>query len=245
MAVKGFHSADAIIKEALVEIQDAEMVNYAEAALYFMKGFRDFELFEAGGQIQEAYRNVSAINTVPFPEDLLRLISVGVLVDSEFFPFTRTDKLRLPSDPLDIALNTDRNEDSTIDRSPTVGYGTKGINVEYYFREDRANRRIVLSRAAVDQTLFADRGEVLIKYVSTGITDYNTTVIADDAANLLGSYVVYKLISARPDKYSMGYMSLKKEEYIENLKMYRALELPSLQELEDLIYETSSQNVRR
>ena len=246
MSARGFHTANQLIDEALVGIRDFDRINYKEASVLFLSAFREFQLFEAGAQVKEAWRDITAINTVNFPEDLMRLIDVSVVVDGEYFPFTRSDKLVDPiTDPLDGVRDADRGEDDTLRRTPSYGYGTKGQNVEYYYKEDRTKRRIILSRMAVDQTLFADRTEVLVRYVSTGMEDFNKTYIADDAANLLIAYVLYKLVSARPDKYNGGYMAMKKEDYIEQLRMYRALEMPSLQDLEDMIYETSSQNVRR
>jgi len=240
---KGFHSVDNIVREALIEIRDFEAVNYAEAAHYLMKGFRDFQLFHNHGSIKEAWRPVTAINTCNFPEDLLRLIKVGVIVDGEFFPFTRADDLVNPSDPLDLSLTADEN--TTIDRTPSYGYGARAHNLEYYYKEDRSNRRVILNRVSVDKTAFADRQEVLFKYVSNGVEDFNTTYIPDDAANLLSSYVVYKLVSARPDEHNMNYIMLKKEDYIEAKRAYDMLEMPSLQDLEDMLYENSGQNVRR
>lgn len=246
MSLRGYHTANQIIDEALVGIRDFDRINYKEAAVHFLAGYRDFKLFEAGAQIKDAYRDVTTINTVNFPEDLLRLVDVAVTVNGEYFSFTKSENLVLPiTDPLDSTLDTDRGEDDTIDRSPSYGYGTKGSNVEYYYREDRTNRRIVLSRMALDLAKYHNRSEVIVRYVSTGMDDFNTTYIADDAANLLSSYVLYKLVSARPDVYNMNYMMLKKEDYLENLAMYRSLEMPSLTDLEDMIMETSGQNVKR
>ena len=246
MSLKGYHTANQLINESLGEIRDFEGLYYKEAAMYFLKGYRDFQLFEACGQVKEAWRPITKVNTINYPEDLLRLIDVSIINNGEYFSFTRNDKLVEPiSDPLDKARNTVRHEDDVLDRTPMDGYGTKAVNVEYYFKDDKSKRRIILSRAAMDQLMYADRTEALVRYVSTGMDDFNITYIADDAANLLTSYVVYKLVSSRPDKYNGGYMAMKKEEYIENLKMYRALEMPSLQDLEDMIYETSGQNVRR
>jgi len=244
--MKGVLTPNNIIDEALVEIRDFERANFKEASVYFLKGWRDFQIFEAGAQVKEAWRDITAINTVPFPEDLLRLIDVSIVLDGEYFSFTKSDILVDPiTDPLDKTRDTTRGEDDTLRRSPSVGYGAQGNNLEYYYKEDRAKRRIILSRMALDQTLFADRTEVLVRYVATGMDDFNSTYIAADAGNMLVAYVAYKLVQARPEKYNPTYMAVKKEEYIEHLRMYRALEMPSLQELEDMIYESSGQNVRR
>lgn len=244
--VKGYLTANEIINEALSDIRDDGRKYYADAAKFFVRGYREFKLFHAGGELKDTWRPIDInTRTVNFPEDLLRLFDVGVIVRGEFFSFTKGNKMVGISNPIDTPLNSDRGEDDTIDRSPSFGYGTKGQNVEYYYREDRPNRRLFLSRLAIDQTIFADRTEVLFKYVSNGITDFDNTFIAADAANLLISYIVYKLVCLFPEKYNAQYRAEKKEEYNEQWHMYDALELPSLSELEDVIYETSSQNVRR
>jgi len=243
--IKGYSTAENIINESLSEIRDFNRRYYKEASVYFMKGYRDFQLFESVGQVSESWESITSINTVNYPEDLLRIVDVGVLVNGEFFSFTKSNKLRIPSDPLEETINEERGEDVNVNRSPSEGYSAKGSNLEYYYKEDNKNRRLVLNRLAIDQTTFADRDEVLIRYISTGITDYRNTFVASDAANLLSAYVVYKLVESRPDKYNLGYISMKKENYYEARNMYHALGLPSLQELEDMIYETSGQIIRR
>lgn len=243
---KGYLTANQIINEALSDIRDDDRKYYADAAKYFVRGHREFKLFHAGGELKETWMTIDATNrTVSFPEDLLRLLDVGIITRGEFFSFTKSNKLVGVSNPIDTPLNTDRGEDGTIDRSPAFGYGAKGQNVEYYYREDRPNRRLFLSRLAVDETLFADRTEVLFRYVSNGLDNFDNTYIAADAANLLIAYIVYKLVSTFYEKFDARYRAEKKEEYNEQWKMYDTLELPSLDELEDVIYETSSQNIRR
>jgi len=246
MAVKGYHSGEQIILESLANIRDFDQLYYKEAAMYFLSAWREFQLFESGGQVKTAWRPITPINTVNYPEDLMRLIDVSIIDNGEYFSFTKSDKLADPiTDPLDLVRDDTRGETQNVNRFPVAGYGAKGSNLEYYYKEDKQRRRVVLSRMAVDKTIYADRSEVLLRYVSSGIDDFATTYIADDAANMLIAYVVYKLVKSRPDKYSLGYVSMMKEDYIEQLRMYRALEMPSLDELEDMIYESSGQNVRR
>lgn len=244
--MKGFYTANQIIDESLAGVQDFERKYYNEAAMYFLRGFRTFKLFHEAGCVKEAWLPITPINTVNYPEDVMRLITVGVSVNKELFTFTRSDKIVSPiSSPIDAVFDTDREENDSIERTPTDGYGTKGANVEYYYKDEPDKRRIVLGRLAVDKTRFADRSEVLLRYVSTGVDNLDSTYIPNEAANLLISYIEYKLVESRPDKYSRFYIADKKENYREEVNMYDALNLPSLDELADMIMETSSQNVRR
>jgi len=241
----GYYTGQQIIDEALLGIGDTSRNRYLEGAMYFARGYREFSLFHAGGEVKEDWQPITAINTVNYPKDAMRVLEIGVLVNGEFFSFTKSNNLAGISDALDNARSTDRGEDSTLDKTPSTGYGAKGQNVEYYYKDERDKRRIILSRMAIDKTQFADRTEVLFKYVSDGLNDLTQVFITSDAANLLIAYIEFKLVSARPDLYDARYRNEKKEEYREQANMYDALELPSAIELEDIIYASSGQNIRR
>lgn len=245
MAVNGFHTAKQIINESLLVLGETDKSKFLEAGMYFTRGYRDFQLFSAGGEVKEAYRSLTVVNTVNYPEDALRVLQVGVMVDREFFPFTEKDTIVSPTDPLDSMFNTDRGEEKSLNISPVSGYGAKGNNLEYYYKDERTKRRLVLSRQAIDIARYANRSEVIFRYVSNGISDFDNTIIASDAANMLTSYIVWQMVEARPKDYAMNYILLKKENFREEQNKYDTLELPDLQQLVDMIYETSSQNVRR
>lgn len=244
--MKGYQTAEQVVNEALAMVRDFDRVYYNEAALYFIRGFREFRLFKSTGQVKESWEIVTPIDTVNYPQDLIRLVEAGVVIDGEFFSFTKSDDLvNLISDPLDLTLDEDRDEGETINRSPSVGYNAKANNLEYYYKVDNERRRIKLSRMALDTTLYADKDEVLLRYISSGIDDLKNTYVPGDAVNMLTSYIAYNICFSRPDKYDKGYIMMRKEDLREERNRYDTLRLPSLQELEDMIYETSGQIVRR
>lgn len=246
MGVPGFYTAAQLIDEALAGLRDFDRTYYKEATMYFMRGFRDFKLFSEYGDVQETYQPVTSINTVNYPEDAMRIITLGVVVNRELFTFTRADDLVAPiSSPIDNFLDEERGEDGELRRSPTYGYVATAANQEYYFRDDKVKRRLILGRRAVDKTRFADRSEVLVRYISNGVTNFDTTYIPNEAANLLINYIEYKIVDSMPDKYDARYRAERKENYFEARNMYESLQLPTLDELMDMIYETSSQSVRR
>ena len=59
------------------------MKDYGEAAMYFARGYRDFELFQDFGSIKEAWLPITAINTVNYPTDAMRIVSIGVETGKE------------------------------------------------------------------------------------------------------------------------------------------------------------------
>lgn len=242
--MRGYYYGNEVINEALAGIGDFNRDNAQEAAMYFMRGYRDFQIYDAF-QEKESWVTVNALNnTVKMPDDLIRLTNVGVSIGREFFSFTLSEDMVSPSDPLDSELLTARNERDSIDRTPQAGYGAKGTNIEYYYKPDYVKRRIVLNRVAVDKLRHADRPEVLVKFISNDVNDLSQTRIGMDAANMLISFVEWKLVSARPDKYPMGYADRKQMEYERYETRYRKLLLPNVDELLDTIYETSGQNIR-
>src|SRR6056297_728813 len=107
--MRGYYTGNQIIDESLAGIRDFNRKYYQEGAMYFLRGFRDFRLFHDSGSIKESWEEITAINTVNYPSDLLRLISVGVVVNKEIFTFTHSDDIVAPiTSPIDALLDEDR-----------------------------------------------------------------------------------------------------------------------------------------
>jgi hypothetical protein len=241
---RGYYQAAEVINEALYLVGDSDRMRYAEAALHFMAVHRDFSLFHTMEE-KEAWMTVNTLNnTVALNDDTIRVLSVGLSINGEFFSFTESSKMTTPSDATERTQLTDRREDEKIDRAPYSGYGTKGLNTEYYYSVDYRKRRINLNRVAIDKLRFPDSSEVLVRYVSNDIDSLESTRVAMDAVNMLISYIVWKLIAAKPKDYSAQYRAEKKDEFLDAEYKYRLLSIPDVDELMDTIYETSSQNVR-
>lgn len=245
MALKGFYTGAQLVDEALIAVGDTDRRRYSEAVMYFLRGYRDFQLFN-NEVIAESWLPISVTNTVNLPDDFMRLLWVGVSINGEVFSFTRSNKMVSPvSSAIDEELDALRGESEGIVRSPISGYGAKGINVEYYYGLDLERRRIVLKRHAMEMLRYADRSEALVGYVSHGTKDLDNTFVYADAANMLLAYMEWKLVESKPKQFNMSYMNMKKVDYYEAMSAYQCLNLPSVDELYDAIYETSGQNVRR
>ena len=78
-------------------------------------------------------------------------------------------------------MEAESGEDESLLRSLQYGYGSNGINDEYYFRLDEDSRRIVLKKAAIDLYTQSDRTEVLLRYISTGVSDLDNTMVPGDS----------------------------------------------------------------
>jgi hypothetical protein len=244
MGIKGFYTANQIVDEALLAVGDNERRRYGEAVMYFHRGYRDFNLFH-NEAVTERWEPITPVHTVNLPEDFVRLLWVGVSLNGELFSFTRSNKIISPVDsPLDETLDESRGETEAIVRTPTSGYGAKAVNMEYYYTLDLERRRLVLKRPAIAVTKSSDRSEVLIGYVSHGVRQMDNTYIYADAANMLVAFIEWKLTEGKAGSVPAYLIEMKKQNYIESQRMYETLNMPSIDELYDAIYETSGQNVR-
>jgi len=240
--MRGYYTADEIINEALIS-SNMGRESYPLASSFFMRMMRDYKLFHVS-ELKEAWLPINNLNyTVAYPDDAIKILSVGVSINREFFSFTEASEMVKPSDPIGRELLSSRNESANIQRN-TAGYSGQGVNQEYYFTLDSRKRRIILNRAAVDKTRYADRSEVLVKFVSNDVDNLKETRVGMDAVNMLMAYVEWKLVASKPKEYTAQYRNEKKADFLEAEASYRLLNIPDVGELMDAIYETSGQNIR-
>lgn len=243
--MKALYTAQQVIDEALAGIEDFERDRFQSAAMYFGRGYREYQLYHSM-EIKDSWIKMSPIWTIPLPVDYLGFISVGIAIDGVVFTYTKEDKILTPTkDPLRQILDSTTTESDDIVKVPTHGYNAKAINTEGYFKIDVANNRIVLKEQFLKEFENSDREEVLLRYTSTGIGNLRETYIPGMAANMLISYIEWKLVQSRPKQYAMNFIQDKKNDYITESAKFDLNALPSIDELYDLIYETAGQSVRR
>lgn len=238
--MKLVYTAQQIVDEALAGVRDFERNRAAEAQMYFLRGYREFNLFHSM-TIKQSWEPVTPIKTVTFPDDYLNFVSIGVQLNAGIFTFTKEAKSTSPSDPLGLVLNEDRNESESVWKN-IYGYASNSANDEGYFMLDPAHDRIVLKDSFWNYYANSTRSEVLLSYVSDGIgDDLRNTYIPTTAANLLIAYVEYKLVASMPEKYPANYRQDKLYEYQLEQEKFDILALPSVDELYDAIFSTSGQ----
>lgn len=243
--LKGYNPARQIIDDALAGIRDFDRKREREAANYFIRGYRDFRIFNSRS-FMEMWLPVTAIKTINLPEEMVEFLSIGIPVAGEMFTFTLANGIVAPlDDPLDEALDATLGEDDELVRSLQYNYGANAINDEYYFRLDEDGRRIVLKKAAMDLYAQADRAEVLVRFISTGVSDLDHTMVPGTAYNMLVAYIEWKLVASLPTVYDARYRAEKKQDYFHEIEKFQLLDMPTIDELYDVIFETSSQTPRR
>lgn len=242
--MKTAYNCDQIVNEALMGVRDFGGDRYMEAAMYLLRGLRDFQIFHSAS-IKQSWEQITPIQTISFPDDYLNFISIGISIKGKLFTYTRSTAIIQPSDPLGLSLRSERDENG-IGVQEEYQYGTNGYNQEGYFALDPSHDRIILKTPFMQMFATSDRAEVLLSYVANGIdNDLKNSYIPAAAANMLISYIEYKLIASMPEKYPANLRSDKYSEYVIEAEKFDLLSLPSIDELYDAIYETSSQGVRR
>lgn len=238
------YNCDQLVNEALVGTRDFDGNRYMEAAMYLLRGLRDFQIFH-GASVKQSWEKITPIKTISFPTDYLNFVSLGINIGGKIFTYTKSAKLVMPSDALGYAINDTRAEG---DFNVAVGYqyGTNGYNCEGYFMLDPAHDRIVLKQEFIDVAATSTREEVLLSYVANGIDgDLKNSFVPGAAANMLIAFIEYKLVASMPEKYPANFRSDKYSEYVIEAEKFDLLALPSVEELYDAIYETSAQGFRR
>jgi len=238
------YNCDQLVNEALLGTRDFDGSRYMEAAMYLLRGLRDFQIFHSAS-VKQSWVKISGVKTISFPDDYLNFVSLGINVGGKIFTYSKSSKLVLPSDPLGYALNDVKQEG---DFNVNVGYqyGSNGYNSEGYFALDPAHDRIVLKQEFIDLAATSTRTEILLSYVANGIDgDLKNSFVPGAAANMLIAFIEYKLVASMPEKYPANFRSDKYTEYVIEAEKFDLLALPSVEELYDAIYETSSQGIRR
>lgn len=83
--LKGFNTARQIIDEALAGIRDFDRKREREAAMYFLRGYREWRIFNSKS-IVEMWLPVTLVKTVNLPDEMLEFLSIGIPVNGRCLP---------------------------------------------------------------------------------------------------------------------------------------------------------------
>ena len=200
---------------------------------FAIEGFRKFSLYHIPCIKHEWLTVNTDIYTVDFPDDLVKLYSVGIPIDGKYWEFSRTnDRITTQNQTID----TDKMEADQRVRKPLENYAMRGGYNQYLFSEDIPNRRIVLFGSTAT--------EVLIYYRSTGINMDGTTVIPIHAFEALKAYVQYKL--AVFSNTSANRIAMLQQSYLAEVKDMRDFEnMFTVNEFLDAIRSGYAQTFKR
>jgi len=177
-------------------------------------------------------------NTIDFPDDYVHYISLNIADDGRLWSLTREDSLVPTTSTNDDGEYLDEDDGEGVDLGEEVvpiGYGTRGGYNDYYFREDRKNRRFIINGITTTS--------VVLAYISSGINTDSSTSIPIYAEEPLEYYVLWKIAEYSDAKQVDIYA--KRQSFNNALRRMKKLLAPSLQEMKDALYESSNQTLHR
>ena len=231
--ITGLKTLKQVVEEALFLTENSEG-NYFRYLQHVIRGFKDARLFHLKGFTKVTKLTVSDINTIALPSDYLSFIAVVVPLQGEYWSLTEKETLVFSQSG--ASLDADDEEGEDVNDSYSMHYGATGAkNRQGYIKLDENNSRIIVN------SLIADRTEVFLIYVSTGVNEAGTdTYVPDAIVPMLMFYVLYKdaMMHNRP------YEHLR-DEYYRELDKVRYLQMPSFEAIRDAIYEVTTSAPQR
>lgn len=191
---------------------------------------RDLNLFHLRNS-KRVLVDMDGNNTISFPSDYLGLISLGVPINGKLWVFGKDNDLLAiaTTDPV-------YSWEDAIDEKSTVSFGARGGKNQWYFKIDEENKRFVFNGA--------ERSEVILEYVSSGLDATAATSIPLIAKQSVVSYILWRdaLMNEKTYYNRTELLRVDHEREIEKLRM---LQLPSIDEIRDEVRKSYRQSPKR
>ncbi len=244
----GYVSIRYVVMSILNRRKDYTMRHYKHIAQLVIEGFTSLNMFHLPN-IEVEYLYMTSNKRVSVPLDFVDWIKVGVPINGKLRVLTKDDKILLPrefSDGADVgnadAVNVNQNVFFTdhFNGGQYVGglYGMRGgVNTAYY-RYDEESRQFVF-------TGNIPRSEVVLEYISSGVSLSGSTVIPRIAHMPLVTYVDWW--EAENDRrVSLGEKERKKRNHFEEVEAARSfVSTPTIEEYKDSLYRSMKQTAKR
>lgn len=235
--IKGAVTLKNIVANVQNDMNDYSSGNYKRLMQFAIRGLKELNIFHLDN-VTTARLDVSDINTVTLPNDFLNFIAVGVPYRGKLWTFTENKLLIIPQS-MDCGvdeIDVDYGEGVDISEEGWyLGYGTRGGKNDYYLKKDFINNRIILS--GFNSTW------VILKYISTGVKNYEETYVPGIAQETLIAYVHHRR-KLHDRKFSATERYEAKQEYLYEVEKLELAQMPSVDEMYDVIYSTFVQTMK-
>jgi len=235
----GWISLKHLVQEILLETGREE--GFRKKCTHFViNGIRDLNTYHIDN-IKTTKVTCNDIGIIDMPTDYVSFRGLSMTDGGLTWTLTRRDDLIRTTTELDgeETLDSDIGEGVSIDTGTDYGYATVGGKNDYYFTIDERNTRfIVRPLPSTTRTFF-------LQYTSSGLdlNEGNAITVPVKVKDALKCYVLYKE-ALYNDKGNKSFAGLYKSEYREEISKLRFLDLPTADELRDMIYE-NYENIRR
>lgn len=221
---------------------DRDRSYFKKCMHHVLNGVREMYKFHTGS-LRTTKVTASSVGAISLPSDYISFIGLYINYSGLLWSLTRQD-LIVPTlsdnnDDGSYSLDSDLGEGENLDTGKDLRYATSGAKNDYYYVIDERNERILVRGGMIPtRTLF-------LQYVSSGIDldDGNDTRIPIKLKEALKMWVLYRdsVMSKDSDKRMAAFYE---NEYNKEISKLRFLELPTSDELRDILYSTYSE-IRR
>lgn len=246
---------DEIVSEILLDMgDDANKKYYTRAYQWALNFFREINV-NYSSLYKESYVTLNSIHAGEYPEDLVKLMSVGIYLNGEFWSFTKKSDLSILATGENGAYDIEKREGVNI---PSKGhrFGRNAHNIAYW-QEDEENCRFFVRSFAYNNEYkywddnthkFKREKSVVIRYKTTGLNCDSDICLPFEVKDYVVSAVVYKLMLRRiPIKWEIDEKNRQLAEVGRHEMNYQRLiyEPHNFWEVKDAIFTTLNTTARR
>lgn len=256
MAGKGFISLDNLVSSVLLGIGDEQNKRYEiRATQWVLDTIRRLHVnYSPYYREERLYFDNEDLFTIDYPNDVVKVLAVGMYREDEFWPFTKKNNMSiLASAEGGMEFDYDANEGLAVPPKG-VGYGARPSN-EAYWVDDPQSCRIMVRMFSyytsdgswLDQTEWLKDKGVIVRYKSTGIDCKGDVCVPVEAKDLIVQKVVYEFARKGIPQMTNFSVDLQRQEVDAMQLEYEALlyEPHTFWEVMDSIYGSLNTTARR
>jgi hypothetical protein len=217
--------------------------NFKRYLQWAIRGFTQLNLYSLES-FNVAYLTMDEVGRVTLPDDFIDYTKIGICKSGKIYTLGLNDDLCMSrSEECGVPLNDSFNAaDDTLpagyyfvshfrgDNYIPALYGLTGGFAESYYRVDRKRGEIQFSSSVA-------RSEIILEYLSSGVSLTGSTYIPRQAQEALIAFVHYKRVEFDPVS-PMNLKQFHKQEFDEEFNKLNSFEhMPTAQEIMDALYK--------
>lgn len=226
------------------------MSQYKRLVQVAIRGFSNLNMTELRS-VSTFYGTPDESGQIFLPPDYVDYCAVGYLMGSQVYVLSRNKSLYINKDTVNGGVSnvseTDGDEVFYVFGNHyrngafvTTLFGARGAYTEQYFNIDTENKILQVSS-------LVPRSEMIIEYVSTGVSLNGNTYIPRYAEQALIEWLYWRDAKGKPfGNQTRGVIADSKQDYVEEVNILRDIQtLPTFQEAMDAIYSETRQSPKR
>jgi hypothetical protein len=246
---QGVTTINAVVMSILNRLRNYSMRNYSYLEQVIIEKYSELNLFHLDN-VEVVYLRMGTAKTVDVPADFVDWVKVGIPMNGKIRVITKDENILFPrtfEDGAEVGNADDVN--STVPgilftshwrNGEFVGglYGLPGGIDTASYRFDRERRQFIFSGNV-------PRSEIVLEYISSGVSLQGTTNIPLEAVATLRNYGIWQLIENDP-KVPLSEKERKKQQYEEELEALSYFQsIFTIDEYKRSVWKSTRQTIKR